>query len=60
MSFTNQTKNSASYTDQAIITAYSDFLLLETGDYLLQETGDNLILEQSTASKTSYTNQSKN
>ena len=68
MAWTNQSKNSASYSNQSKNSASwgnqskggNDFLLIENGSYLLLEIGNKIILEQSVAGAISWTNQNKN
>ena len=63
--FTNQTKHSASFSNQSKNTnvwdiAGTSLLLLESGYKLLFETGDSIILEQSGSITSNWSNQIKN
>ena len=58
--FTNLTKNTATFTNQSKSLTYTDFLLLENGTDLLLEDGTNLILENSIGIGTTFTNITKN
>jgi len=66
MSWTEQAKNTSSFTNQSKTSSTWDYgvyyLLQEIGDYLLQENGGKIVLQESTNQKTptSWTNQTKN
>lgn len=60
MTFTNQSKNTTSFTNNEKSPPTYDFLLQENGDYLFLESGDKIILEQTSELGSQYTNQSKN
>lgn len=47
--WSTESKNTASWTDESRNLAGEFFLLLETGDFLLQEAGDKFLLESSTS-----------
>lgn len=63
--WTNQSKNSASWANQ-VVNSLQSFLFLETGDLLLSEDGNVLLLEATgtldnqSKNSASWTNQTKN
>ena len=67
MAFTNQSKNTGSFSNQSkpVVYGQGDYLLKEDGDALLLENGDKILLETSwslgqTKHTGSFTNLTKN
>lgn len=57
--WSNQAKNSASWSNQQKPLGFDSFLLKEDGFYLLLEQGGKIVLEQSGVSQTTWSNLAK-